>query len=252
MLTADLTGKRALVTGGASGIGKATATLLARCGATVAINHLADDGRGAATVDELNAAGFQAIVAPGNVAEGEDCVRMVKDAISALGGLDILINNAGTPVNNEPIPFEDLDAMTDEFWDKIISTNLLGPFRCTRAAASALKEGGGCVVSTASIAGLGSNASSIAYASGKAGLINLTRNLSKALSPEVRVNAVAPGLNRTPWTDTWPDERKERSVAETMLQRMVEPEDIAEAMLYLTVNKAVTGQTVVVDCGRRY
>lgn len=194
--------------------------------------------------------GATALAAPGSVAESESADAMVRQAAEALGGLDILINNAGTPGALEPISFADLDAMTEEFWGKILSTNLIGPFRCTRAAVPFLRESRGCIVSTASIAGLGGNASSLAYGASKAGLINLTRNLAKALGPDIRVNAVAPGLTRTPWTDIWPQERKDRSMANTMLQRMVEPEDIADAMLFLCAAPAVTGQTIVVDCGR--
>ncbi len=252
MISANLSGKKALVTGGASGIGKAVAVLLAKCGAAVAVNHLADDERGLETVSEIAAAGATAIAAPGDVSDPGSATPMVEAAIEGLGGLDILINNAGTPGALEPIPFDDLDAMSEAFWEKIISTNLIGPFRCTRAAVPALKASHGCVVNTASIAGLGSNASSVAYACSKAGLINQTRNLAKALSPEIRVNAVAPGLTRTPWTDTWPDERKQRSTANTMLGRMVEPTDIANAMLFLATAEAITGQTVVVDCGRHF
>lgn len=250
MLSADLTGKKALVTGGASGIGKATATLLAKCGATVAINHLADDKRGPETAAALRAANLGAVPVAGDVSDPEDADRMVATAIAELGGLDILINNAGTPVSVEPIPFEDFDAMTEEFWQKIMNTNLIGPFRCARAARPALKASHGCIVNTASIAGFGGIGSSIAYAASKAGLINLTRNLAKAMAPEVRVNAVAPGLVRTPWTDVWPDERKQRSVANSLIPRMVEPDDIAQTMLFFCVNTAVTGQTLLVDCGR--
>ncbi|NQW09903.1 MAG: SDR family oxidoreductase [Alphaproteobacteria bacterium] len=252
MLTADLTGERMLITGGASGIGRAASLLFSRCGAVVAVNHLAGDPRGEETVAEINAGGAQAVAVPGDVSDPKGADAMVAAAIDALGGLDILICNAGTPGANEPIPHDDLDAMTEEFWSKLLSTNLIGPFRCIRAARAALTESKGVVVSTASIAGLGGNASSVAYGASKAGLINVTRNLARALGPDIRVNAVAPGLTRTPWTEPWPAERKARSVENTMLKRMVEPEEIAQAMLYLAVNGAVTGQTVVVDCGRMF
>ncbi|MEZ5843805.1 MAG: SDR family oxidoreductase [Hyphomicrobiaceae bacterium] len=251
MISADLTGKRALVTGGASGIGRATSEALARCGAVVAVNHLAgDEARAAETIAAINAAGGQAVAAAGDVSDSADAARMVANAITALGGLDILINNAGTPATIEPIPLDDFEAMDEAKWQKILSTNLIGPFRCAKQAAPALRATKGCIVNTASIAGLGGQASSIAYAASKAGLVNLTRNLAKALAPDIRVNAVAPGLTDTPWTKPWPAERKEKSIANTALRRMVRPEDIADAMVFLAAQQAVTAQTIVVDCGR--
>jgi 3-oxoacyl-[acyl-carrier protein] reductase len=252
MISADLTGRRALVTGGASGIGLATVEALLRCGATVAVNYLAADPRGPVVVEALGRAqgGNRVLAAPGDVSEPRDAERMVRAAICALGGLDILINNAATPATVEPIPFDDLEAMTEEKWERIIETNLKGVFRCVKAAAPALKLARGAVVNTASIAGFGGQGSSIAYSASKAGVINLTRSLAKALAPEVRVNAVAPGLTRTPWTDPWPAERKARSVENTALKRLVEPSDIADAMIFLAAQPAITGQTVLVDCGR--
>ena len=243
-------GKRALVTGGATGIGLATVKALLAEGARVAINFLPDCTVGPALVTDLRAEGFDALPAPGDVADPEGAAAMVRAAAEALGGLDILVNNAGTPVTRTPIPLGDLDAIGEEFWDAILSTNLVGPFRCVRAALPYLKESRGCVVNTASIAGLGGGASSIAYAASKAGLVNMTLNLAKGLAPHVRVNAVAPGLTRTPWTATWTEERKQRSLAATALARMVEPDEVADAMLFLCGNGAITGQTIVVDCGR--
>lgn len=250
MLTTDLSGKRALVTGGASGIGLATAELFAKCGASVAINHLADDDRGSAQVTRLTELGYDVRSAAGNVSDADDCKAMVQKAVSELGGLDILINNAGTSNTVEPVPFENMDAMTEEFWNTILSTNLLGPWRCAHAAADALRDGGGAVVNTASIAGIDSAGSSIAYGASKAALINLTKNLARALSPNVRVNAVAPGLVRSPWTEPWPEERKQRHVQATLLKRYVETEDIAQTMLFLSTHPAITAVTVPVDCGR--
>src|SRR5437763_10757106 len=139
MITADLTGKTALVTGGASGIGLATVELFARCGAVVAMNHLAEDGRAADEIRRLEAQGLKVIAAPGDVSQAKDAPRMTAAALDRLGRLDILVNNAGTPGTGKPIDFADLDAMTEEFWADILATNLLGPFRCTKAAAPALK-----------------------------------------------------------------------------------------------------------------
>ena len=250
MVGMDLAGRTALVTGGASGIGLAAVEALLEAGVRVAINDLPDNPRGVEAVDRLARAGFPVIAAPGDVADPGDAARMVAAAISALGGLDILISNAGTPATLEPIDFADFDAMTEARWRVILDTNLVGPFRCTGAAASALRAAGGCVINTASIAGLGTGGSSLAYRASKAGLVNLTRNLARALGPQVRVNAVAPGLTRTPWTATLPQARCEAAVAKSLLKRWVEPPDIAHAMLFLCTNPAITGQVIAVDGGR--
>jgi 3-oxoacyl-[acyl-carrier protein] reductase len=246
----DLDGKTALVTGAASGIGLATVELLAKRGAKVALNHLPDDPRGAAAVERLRAQGLAVIGAPGDVSKAGEVERMVKTAIDALGRLDFLANNAGTSATVEPIPPAELDRMTDEFWSTILSTNLLGPFRCTRAAASGLKAARGAVCNTASVAGRNMPGSSMAYGASKAALINLTQNLARALAPEARVNAVAPGFVDTDWTRTWPAARKQASIERTLLKRACTPADIAAAIVFLCADTTmVTAQTLVVDGG---
>jgi len=245
----ELAGKRVLITGAASGIGLATARAFGSLGALVAVNFLPDDPRGEKAVAELSGEGYTVLGAPGDVARRESAARMVSEAVAGLGGLDVLVNNAGISGFEAPPAFEDLEALTEELWSDVLSTNLLGPFWCTKAAADHLRATRGAVVNTASIAGFGGRSSSMAYGASKAGLINLTRTLALALAPDVRVNAVAPGLVSTPLTEPWPQERKERAIGAALLKRAVEPEEVAQAIVFLSTNPAITGQTLVVDCG---
>ena len=250
MISYDLAGKTALVTGGASGIGLALATQLARNGAKVAINHLVDDARGPEQVARLRDAGFDVIAAPGNVGDAADCVRMVERAVTDLGRLDFLANNAGTPGSRTAIPSKDLHRITEDLWETLLQVNLIGVFRCTKAAAGALKAVGGAVVNTASIAGLNSPGSSMAYGATKAGVISLTKNLARALSPEVRVNAVAPGAVDSAWMIEWTNEQRANSIDKALLKRRCTTDDLAEVMLFLLAGAAmVTGQTITVDGG---
>lgn len=250
MISYQLTGKTALVTGGASGIGFATAAMLGRNGATVAINYLADDKRGPEAVAELKANGIKAVGAPGSVGDAADCERMVKKAVADLGRLDLLVANAGTPGTRRRIEPHELDLITEELWDTLLSVNLIGVFRCAKAAGPALRAAHGAVVSTASIAGVGSVGSSLAYSATKAGVISLTKNLARALGPEVRVNAVAPGAVDSTWMVEWTDEQRRATIEGAALKRRCTPDDIAEVIVFLGCGAAmVTGQTVVVDGG---
>jgi 3-oxoacyl-[acyl-carrier protein] reductase len=250
MITYDLKGSAALVTGGASGIGLALVTQLARNGATVAVNHLADDPRGPEQVERLRAEGLAVIGAPGNVGDAGDCERMVGAAIRDLGRLDYLACNAGTPGTRTMIPPTALDRLTEELWQTVLQVNLLGVFRCVKAAAPALKAARGAVVSTASIAGLDTAGSSMPYGATKAGVISLTKNLARTLAPEARCNAVAPGAVDSSWMIEWTNEQRAGSIDRALLKRRCTTDDIAEVMLFLLAGAAmVTGQTVTVDGG---
>ncbi|MBN9264874.1 MAG: SDR family oxidoreductase [Hyphomicrobium sp.] len=250
MISYDLAGKTALVTGGASGIGLSTAVMLGRNGATVAVNFLADDPRGTDTVAKLKADGLKVIAAPGNVGAAADCARMVAKARDDLGRPDLLVSNAGTPGTKRKIEPRELDLITEELFNTLLQVNLLGVFRCAKAAAPALKAARGAIVNTASIAGLGRAGSSMAYSATKAGVVSLTQNLARGLAPDVRVNAVAPGAVDSTWMVEWTDQQRHASIENALLKRRCTTDDIAEVILFLGFGAAmVTGQTIVIDGG---
>ncbi|WP_338661330.1 SDR family oxidoreductase [Pararoseomonas sp. SCSIO 73927] len=245
----DLAGRAALVTGAASGIGLATARALAENGCAVALNFLPGDPRGPQVADELRATGARIVEAPGAIGDGTEGA-MVEAAVAALGRLDLLVNNAGTPGVTRTIPGRELDAITDDLWDSVLDTNLKGLFRTTRAAVPALREARGAVVNIASVAGMTGRGSSMAYAASKAGVIALTRHLARGLGPEIRVNAVAPGAVDSTWQIEWTDAQRQQSIDNCPLGRRCVPEDIAEVVLFLGLAGAmVNGQTLLVDGG---
>jgi 3-oxoacyl-[acyl-carrier protein] reductase len=251
MISADLTGRKALVTGAAAGIGLASVTLLARMGARVALNDLASNPKLELAVRNLTDAGQTVIAAPGDVGDPEDAGRMVRQAAADLGGLDYLVNNAGTPGTDRPISPADLERQDEAFWQRLLSINLIGPYRCTRAAAPFLKAAGGAVVNTASISAFGRGGSSSTYCATKGGLVTLTRELARGLAPEVRVNAIAPGMVAdSDWQVQWGPGWDEKARTQVPLGRPGQPADYAEAILFLLAGGAyITGQTLIVDGG---
>jgi len=248
MISANLEHKTALITGAASGIGFATAELFASCGCRVALNDLPDNERLSQSVNALQVKGYQVTAAPGDTGDEASASSMVTKAIKELQGLDYLINNAGTPGTPTPIPPNDLDTPDAAFWSKLLSVNLLGPWYCTKSAVSRLRERRGAIVNTASIAGIAGNGSSSSYSATKAALISLTREHARAFGPDVRVNAIAPGVVESDWECRF--ERTDEMLASIPMKRAGLPGDYAEAILFLCAGGSyITGHTLVVDGG---
>ena len=246
----QLTGCRALVTGSASGIGLATAERLARSGARVVMNDLAGEALTAA-VARLTADGFAVEPLAGDLSHSATATAVGAGALDILGGLDFLVNNAGAPLTRSPIVPGDLESLTDDFWDRILRVNLLSAFWVTKAVAHALRDAHGAVVNTVSIAAFGGGASSTAYATAKAGLAGLTRELARGLAPYVRVNGIAPGLVNSNWACSFGD--LDEAARQTVpLGRVGEPADYAETIVYLCAGAAyITGEVVPITGGTR-
>lgn len=248
MISFDLAGKRALVTGAASGIGLATAELLASSGARVAMNDLPDNSNLNAHVSRLSNQGLDVFAAPGNVAVSTSVDSFMASAIAEMGGLDFLVNNAGTPGTTSPIAPDDFQRQDENFWQKLLTVNLQGPARCTAAAVDALRISSGSIVNTASTAGLIGNGSSAAYAATKAGLIALTKEHARSLGPEVRVNAIAPGIVESDWECRF--DIPQTTLERLPLRRKGQPADFAEAIVYLlAAGSYITGHVLVLDGG---
>ncbi len=231
-----------VVTGSSSGIGAAVARRFAAEGAHVVVNSRSSVEAGEALAAELGGA----IYVQGDVADLADARRLVEATLEAFGRIDVLVNNAGTTRN---IPHSDVDAVTPEVWDEILGVNVVGTWNVTQAALPALRERGGSVVNITSIAGVRPMGSSIPYAVSKAALNHLTRLLAKALAGTgVRVNAVAPGLIATPWTEDWADMHAAVE-AGSPARRVGTPDDVADACALLVDSTYTTGEVVLVDGG---
>lgn len=238
----------AIVTGSASGIGAATALELARRGWRVVVNC-------SKSVDAANNVAAQcadAIVVQADVGQDAECRRLAQAALDKWGRLDALVNNAGT---TKFVPHPKLDALTDEDFLRIYRVNVVAAFQMTRACAPALKEARGAVVNVSSLAAFLGTGSSIAYAASKGALNTMTCSLARVLGPEIRVNAVQPGVVDTPWMNQgYGAERYQdlsaRYAANAPLKSTCKPEDIAETICWLIEGgKMITGETVFVDAG---
>jgi ketoreductase RED2 len=231
-----------LVTGSSSGIGAATARAFDRAGATVVVNSHASVDAGQALCAELVDASYK----QADIAEESQARSLVEHCVERHGRLDVLVNNAGT---THMIPHGDLEAATPDIWRHIFDVNVIGTWQVTVAAVPHLRASGhGQVINVSSIAGQRPTGSSIPYACSKAALSHMTRLLANVLGPDVRVNAVAPGLTDTPWTAQWEGVR-EYVASQAPLGRSASPEDVAEVVMGLAKADYVTGEVVLVDGG---
>lgn len=245
----DFTGKAALVTGGGVGTGRAIALGLARNGADVAINYSRSAAEAEATAAEIRELGRNAVALQCDVSVDASVRALVAEAVEALGGLDLLVNNAGTTVH---VPHDDLEALDDSMWDNVLDVNLMGTFYAIRAARPHLEKNRGSILNISSVAGTHATGSSIPYCASKAAINNMTVALARVLGPKgVRINSVAPGFIDTRW---W-QERDEYELVKgfvtekSVLKRVATAEEIAEISLAILGSEVMTGQIVVTDAG---
>jgi 3-oxoacyl-[acyl-carrier protein] reductase len=248
----NLSGTVALVTGGNGGLGQRICHALAREGAHIAVMYAQsrDQAEGVArelaTSHQINAAAFQC-----DITDPVAIENLVGAVTKRFGAIDLLINDAAF---NKSVQFTDLDNMTMELWDKIIDVNLTGPMRLMKAVAPVMKaQKRGRIVNISSVAGLGPQGSSIAYAVSKAGLIHLTKCMAVALAPEVLVNCVAPGLlEGTRATANLRPEMIAQGAAGSLLKKAADKDDCADMVVTMCKTETMTGQTAVIDSGRTF
>src|SRR5258706_3604468 len=223
------TKRAALVTGAASGIGRAAALALARAGYDVAINYSKSEREAKAVAGEAGRSGARAILCPCDVADETGVRTMLKTVGDKFGRIDVLINNAGTTAAWKP---KDLESISLEDWDRVFAVNVRGLFQVTRAAVPLLRVSKGCIVNTASIVGLRPGPQPLPYAASKAAVVNLTKTLAYNLGPEIRVNAVAPGWMEGEWMRRMLQDKYEELMAQrsipSPLMRCITDEDAAD------------------------
>jgi len=248
----ELAGKAAIVTGGGTGVGRATVLRLAAQGCHVIVNYSRSRDAAESTASEAEGLGVKALPFRADVAADADCRAMASEAERAFGRLDLLVNNAGT---TKVIRHTDLEAVTEELWERILKVNLMGPFQCARAVRELLRvDGGGEIVMTSSVAGLIGIGSSIPYCASKAGLNNLTITLARALGPEIRVNAIAPGFIDGEWLREGLGEAfepiKAAAQMKSPLGKVCTPDAVAHAIVSLVTGPdLVTGHVMPVEGG---
>lgn len=238
----DLKGKRAVVTGGNRGIGRAVSLALSEKGVDVAVHFHQDQKKAQETVEHIQHSGTRGLKVQADISSLSQVESMMEEVLKQLGGIDILVNNAGISGPNRT-----LETIDDQEWKDIIGVNLSGVFYCCKAAASELKKNQGKIVNISSIAGKMGGTIGSHYAASKAGVIGLTFALAYELAPEVTVNAVAPGPVDTGLIST---EDKQRLSQQTPFGRIARPEEIAHAVVFLLENDYVSGEVIDVNAAR--
>jgi 3-oxoacyl-[acyl-carrier protein] reductase len=252
----DLEGRVAIVTGSSSGIGAGVALGLARRGADVVINYSKSAKEAEEVADAARTSGVQVRAVQANVGSDSDCRKLAAAAMEAFGRIDILVNNAGI---TKFAGHRDLDALSAEDFTRIYSINVIGAFQMIRACVDGLRaHGDGAVVNVSSIAGIEGIGSSVAYAASKGALNTMTLSLARALAPEIRVNAVCPGLVATSWfTESFGPEVfervKENYSRTAVLGRVADGDEIAKSVVFLATpdSRNITGETLLTDGGFR-
>ena len=241
-----LTGKVALVTGAAQGIGRAIALLLARNGADIVVSDINLE-KAEETAKEIRAIGPKAMAVKVDVSNLGDVERMVEGILEKLAKIDILVNNAG--ITRDKLVLR----MTEEDWDAVLNVNLKGTFNCTKAVIRHMaKQRSGKIVNIASVVGEMGNAGQANYSASKAGVIGLTKTIAREYAQRgINVNAIAPGYIETPMTEALPEKAKEELKKLIPMERLGKPEDVAEAVLFLVSEESsyITGQVLNVNGG---
>jgi 3-oxoacyl-[acyl-carrier protein] reductase len=240
-------GKVALITGGGTGIGRATALMLAKRGVDVAINYSRSEAEALETVEEVCKLGSRAIAIQADVSDDAQVRAMVSNVVGQLGRLDILVNNAGY---TKQIDFRDLDSADDEAWDRTFAVNVKGTFYCIRAALPHMEAAEeGVIINVSSLAAIMGQGSSLPYSISKAAINRMTKGLTRVLAPNIRINAVAPGVVDTRWVADMKAFVRS-SQMQTPMRRVATPDDVAEVIVALVADMGfVTGQIIPIDGG---
>jgi 3-oxoacyl-[acyl-carrier protein] reductase len=251
-------GLYAIVTGSASGLGAATAAILAKGGGKIVVNYSNSKKEAEESADLCRKAGAEVLVVQGDVSRDEDC-KKIAAAAGAWGKLDILVNNAGT---TKHVPHDNLDGLSAEDFQRIYAVNTIGPFQMIRAARALLEAGAkaagrsSAVVNISSVAGISGGGSSVAYAASKGALNTMTQSLARALAPLIRVNTVCPGYIDTPWFTKGRGEAGAKQVRDMVIARVPlksasSADDIAQLVCFLALPQSgqMTGEFVRMDAG---